>query len=211
MLKRPESWLVLLGLLGAAFFVMSPSPDERAASLKKKQVLQSSKSTVTRTDSTATITPKATTRREVSAVPKPKPKPMPKKDLDYMKRNGLLGMEQRFVAGVFDSPYWVKLEENLFEHENGSTVEIGIEKGQVIRAHFTFSPDLASAAMQNVLDGILGYETNSPLHLEDLAMGQTPVSGEYTDKEGRVFTFKGDRNPYKKTEKFTAWLEFERR
>ena len=81
----------------------------------------------------------------------------------------------------------------------------------MVRAYFAFSPDLASAAMQNVLDGILGYETNAPLHLEDLAMGQTPVSGEYTDKESRVFKFRGDREPYKKTEKFSAWLEFERR
>ena len=211
MLKRPESWLFVLGILGVAFFVLSPSPEERTASLEEKTIAKSSKPTVPPIGAIPTIMPSKIEREDASAVPKPKPKPTPKKDLDYMKRNGLLGMDQRFVAGVFDSPYWVKLEENLFEHENGSTVEIGIEKGEVIRAHFTFSPDLASAAMQNVLDGILGYETNSPLHLEDLAMGQTPVSGEYTDKDGRVFTFRGDRNPYKKTEKFTAWLEFERR
>ena len=210
MLKRPESWLVVLGLLGALFFFLSQSPQEQAHSIEKKQPSQASKNTALPV--TKRIAPQGTPEKKTVAVaPKPSPKPTPKKDLDYMKRNGLLGMESGFVAGVFDSPYWVKLEENLFEHENGSTVEIGLEAGKVIRAHFTFSPDLASAAMQNVLDGILGYETNSPLHLEDLAVGQTPVSGEYTDKEGRVFMFRGDRNPFKKTDKFTAWLEFERR
>ena len=38
-------------------------------------------------------------------------------------------------------------------------------------------------------------------HLEDLAVGQTPVSGEYMDKEG--VSFRGDRS-HSKTDKFTA-------
>ena len=209
MLRRVETWIGLLGLMGLFFFLASESPQERATEIKMRQAISQkriSKAPLALPPSSnhqQSIEPQVT-----SAVPKPKPKPKPIKNLDYMKRNGLLGMDARFVTSVFDSPYWHTLEEHTFEHENGSTIEMKIEEGEVRQAYVTFSPDLPSAAMQNVIDGILGYETNSPLHLEDLAMGNTPVSGTYRDRDGREFSFEGDRHPFKKTQKFTAWLEF---
>ena len=199
----------LLGVLGLFFFLASDSPQERASVIKKREAISQQQSS----DAPFALPPSAKPRQPIesqvtSAVPKPKPRPKPLKNLDYMKRNGLLGMNARFVSSVFDSPYWQTLDEHTFEHENGSTIEVKIEAGEVRQAYVTFSPDLPSAAMQNVIDGILGYETNSPLHLEDLAMGNTPVSGTYRDRDGREFSFEGDRHPFKKTQKFTAWLEF---
>ena len=212
MLKRLEIWAVLLGLLGLMLYLVSESPKDRAARVAVKERAEAKaiagSGTVSKDAPRGPIVPPSA---PVQPQPKAKPKPKPKKDLEYMKRNGLLGMDERFVEGVFDSPYWTQLASDQFEHENGSTVTIGIENKVVVRARFRFSPDLASAAMQNVLDGMLGNDTISPLNLEDLATGQTPLSGEYTDKDGQVFNFRGDRQPFKKTDKFTAWLEFEKR
>lgn len=202
MLKRPETWLVLCIGVGVILYGLSPSPEESVERIEARKRAEATAQAVLATSAVEKRSPQK--RRIV----RPKPKPKPIKDLTYMKKNGLLGMPAQFVNDVFDSPYWTTLEPKVFQHENGSTVEVDIDKNRVKRAYFTFSPDLSSAAMQNVLDGILGYETNSPLHLEDLAIGETPVSGKYVDKEGQVFQFRGDRRPFKDTEKFTAWLEF---
>ena len=196
----------MLLIAGTVFFVFGRS---------KKDDAKASISSVERARVPAQKTAKRIPRSSIVADTKPSsvqrtPKPeLPPKTWKFLKKNGLLAEPIDLVSKVFDTPVWTQISQTEYEHENGSLIEIEVTDARVTRVKMTFSPDLASAAMANVVGSVTGYAKVLPFHLEDLAMGYAPIEGTFKTAQNLQLRYRGKRARYQNTDKMQAWLQIE--
>ena len=204
---RVEFTGLVLVCIGIALYAMRPEPSLELQAAKQPQpvVVQPATQAPIQAPVRQTLQPRSMADKLTYVPPKSKSKQIVV-DARYAQMNGLIGESSQWVSSVFDNPYWTAIKPNQFSHTNGSHLRLSFAEGRVRKIRVDFTPNLASPAMQTVLDYVLGRATNAPFYLDTLADSTDVLTGTFEHKGKHQLRYTAGVS---KTDESAAWITIE--
>ena len=144
--------------------------------------------------SVAPSVPPSRSMRAEKPVPNLPPDASIEIDQDWVAKNGLLGVERRWVDSAMKAPWWQPVAQDnrpTFRNQNGVELSFQLSAGRVQSIRARFPEGAMSADLTALTEQFMGNQSHIPVHMEVYKRpSDRPRFGDFKDPKGRTLYYR---------------------